>query len=90
MTVKKVTVHEAMVLAKDAYRSGRYEEADQICKDILRKRPHHSGAKHLSLSVEHKIKATVFTAITLHDPSLFDIGDFSYGEPKVMLHNQID
>jgi acetyltransferase-like isoleucine patch superfamily enzyme/pimeloyl-ACP methyl ester carboxylesterase len=89
MSVKKVSVNEAMTLAINAFKSDQVSKSKQICLDILASRPNHKGAKHLLLAIEHKVKILIFTSIGLHDPSVFDIGDFSYGLPEVNLHNQI-
>lgn len=87
---KVLTVDDAMTQAIAAWRSGSHDESLKFCRSILSVRPLHQGAKHLLMTLEHGVKGLVFTAIRLHDTKVFDIGDFSYGIPQVMQHNQVD
>lgn len=79
-----------MARAIQAWRNGAHDQAASLCRSILAHRPGHQGAKHLLMTIEKGVGGVVFTAIMLHDPSLFDIGDFSYGVPSVIPHNQPD
>jgi acetyltransferase-like isoleucine patch superfamily enzyme/pimeloyl-ACP methyl ester carboxylesterase len=40
------------------------------------------------MTIEHNIQGVVFTSTALSNPILFDVGDFSYGIPSVLVHNQ--
>jgi acetyltransferase-like isoleucine patch superfamily enzyme/pimeloyl-ACP methyl ester carboxylesterase len=87
---KSMSLNDAMSLAISSWQKKDPVHAAEICRAILTQRPGHQGAKHLLITIEHGVSNLIFTAIFLHDPSIFDVGDFSYGVPIVARHNQPD
>jgi acetyltransferase-like isoleucine patch superfamily enzyme/pimeloyl-ACP methyl ester carboxylesterase len=85
-----MSISEAMKLAFSSWQEKDNVHAAEICRAILTQRPGHQGAKHLLITIEHSISNFIFTAICLNNPSIYDIGDFSYGVPIVARHNQPD
>lgn len=90
MATQNMTVDDAMQLAANAWVQGNPAQAADIARQILANRPGHVGARHLDLTIRHGVNHLQFTAIGLHRPDLYDIGDFSYGVPAVFPHNQAD
>jgi acetyltransferase-like isoleucine patch superfamily enzyme/pimeloyl-ACP methyl ester carboxylesterase len=87
---KSMSISEAMNLAFSSWQKKDNVHAAEICRAILKERPDHQGAKHLLITIEHGVSNFIFTAICLNNPSIYDIGDFSYGVPIVVRHNQPD
>jgi len=87
---QKLGLNEAYAMAVRYWREGNRAEAGRICRQILAVRPVHQGARHLNWTLEHGVQNLTFTAIHLFDPNVFSIGDYSYGVPQVLAHNQPD
>lgn len=90
MAEQTVTIDDAMQLAVNAWQQGNNEQALHVARHILAVRPEHRGARHLQMTLTQGVNNLCFTAIQLHQPSHYSIGDFSYGVPAVFHHNQPD
>ncbi|PWK35572.1 alpha/beta fold hydrolase [Cupriavidus plantarum] len=88
MAEQTLSIDDAMQLAVNAWLRGENDPALNLARQILAVRPEHRGAHHLRLTLEHGVNNLHFTAIHLHQPTLYSIGDFSYGVPAVFHHNQ--
>jgi hypothetical protein len=87
---RTMTINDAMNHAIALWKKSELNEAVHICRAILAARPQHQGAKHLLMTITHGVSGVFFTAMGLHDATRCWIGDFSYGFPSVMYHNQPD
>jgi len=88
MSEQTMTIDDAMQLAINVWQQGNRDQALNLVKQILAVRPEHRGARHLQMTIVHNVQNLRFTATHLHQPSLYSIGDFSYGSPAVFHHNQ--
>ncbi|WP_454765978.1 alpha/beta fold hydrolase [Cupriavidus campinensis] len=88
MAEQTLTIDDAMQVAVNLLHHGDTEQPAEIARKILTVRPEHAGARHLALALQHGVNNLQFTAVHLHRPDLYDIGDFSYGVPAVFHHNQ--
>jgi acetyltransferase-like isoleucine patch superfamily enzyme len=79
-----VDVTELMNLAIELHGKGKLADLGVIADSILLEHPKHRGASHLKMCAEHGMQVP-FTCIYLHDEARFDIGDFSYGWPRVLI-----
>lgn len=90
MATQNMTIDDAMQLAVNSWLQGNGTQAADIARQILGARPGHVGARHLDMTIQYGVNHLQFTAIGLHQPEHYDIGDFSYGVPSVFPHNQPD
>lgn len=88
MAEQTMTIDDAMQLAVNALMQGNRSQAADVARQILAVRPEHRGANHLQWTVGHNVQGLQFTAVHLHQPTQYSIGDYSYGVPSVFPHNQ--
>jgi acetyltransferase-like isoleucine patch superfamily enzyme len=85
-SVDIVDVEQGYARALNCFYNGDRDGALEICVQLLKLNSDFSPARHMRKHIEQKMSPRVmFTAMALYQRYYYDIGDYSYGVPNVLV-----